>query len=356
MAGAVLAGNYDRRVITGVPGQASLPVLQPGCQFLLSCGAATMKRFDRFTDRAGLVVLLAEQEARVLNHDHIGTEHILLGLTHDGEDVAAQALESLGISRPVVRQQVEEIIGHGQQAPSGDIPFTPRAEKVFELALRESLQLGTSYIGPEHILLGLIREGQGVAAQVLDRLGGDLNRVCQQVIELLASQERQPAGPAAREPAWLSGVQARLDAVEARLAAIEQRVGTGPDTSSLDEQIERVRSQRQAAADAQEHEQAASLRDQEHQLIAGKAALQGQWAAGQADLPSLAEQCQQLSGQIERLRALLRQHGIDPGDTPALPSPALRRAYRLGDAGANASQARQMRQERNTPPAAERPT
>ena len=276
-----------------------------------------MKRFDGFTDRARLVVVLAEQEARMLNHNYIGTEHILLGLTHDGEGVAAQALESLGISLPLVRQQVEEIIGHGQQAPSGDIPFTPRAEKVLELSLRESSQLGHPYIGPEHILLGLILEGQGVAAQVLVKLGGDLNRVRQQVIEFLAGQERQPGRPVAREPAWLSGVQARLDAVETRLAAIEQRVGTGPDTSSLDEQIERVRSQRQAAADAQEYEQAASLRDQEQQLIAGKAALAEQWAAGHTGLPSLAEQCQQLSGQVERLRALLRQHGIDPGDEPA---------------------------------------
>ena len=164
-----------------------------------------MKRFDGFTDRARLVVVLAEQEARMLNHNYIGTEHILLGLTHDGEGVAAQALESLGISLPLVRQQVEEIIGRGQQAPSGDIPFTPRAEKVLELSLRESSQLGHPYIGPEHILLGLILEGQGVAAQVLVKLGGDLNRVRQQVIEFLAGQERQPGRPVAREPAWLSG-------------------------------------------------------------------------------------------------------------------------------------------------------
>jgi len=142
--------------------------------------------FERFTDRARRVVVLAQEEARMLNHNYIGTEHILLGLIHEGEGVAAKALESLGISLEAVRQQVEEIIGQGQQAPSGHIPFTPRAKKVLELSLREALQLGHNYIGTEHILLGLIREGEGVAAQVLVKLGADLNRVRQQVIQLLS--------------------------------------------------------------------------------------------------------------------------------------------------------------------------
>src|SRR6187397_2920621 len=142
--------------------------------------------FERFTDRARRVVVLAQEEARMLNHNYIGTEHILLGLIHEGEGVAAKALESLGIALEGVRQQVEEIIGQGQQAPSGHIPFTPRAKKVLELSLREALQLGHSYIGTEHILLGLIREGEGVAAQVLQKLGADLNRVRQQVIQLLS--------------------------------------------------------------------------------------------------------------------------------------------------------------------------
>jgi ATP-dependent Clp protease ATP-binding subunit ClpC len=142
--------------------------------------------FERFTDRARRVVVLAQEEARMLNHNYIGTEHILLGLIHEGEGVAAKALESLGISLDGVRGQVEEIIGQGQQAPSGHIPFTPRAKKVLELSLREALQLGHNYIGTEHILLGLIREGEGVAAQVLVKLGADLNRVRQQVIQLLS--------------------------------------------------------------------------------------------------------------------------------------------------------------------------
>ncbi len=142
--------------------------------------------FERFTDRARRVVVLAQEEARLLNHNYIGTEHILLGLIHEGEGVAAKALESLGISLQAVRDQVEEIIGQGGSSPSGHIPFTPRAKKVLELSLREALQLGHNYIGTEHILLGLIREGEGVAAQVLTKLGADLSRVRQQVIELLS--------------------------------------------------------------------------------------------------------------------------------------------------------------------------
>ena len=142
--------------------------------------------FERFTDRARRVVVLAQEEARMLNHNYIGTEHILLGLIHEGEGVAAKALESLGISLDAVREQVQEIIGQGQQAPSGHIPFTPRAKKVLELSLREALQLGHNYIGTEHILLGLIREGEGVAAQVMQKLGADLDRVRQTVIQQLS--------------------------------------------------------------------------------------------------------------------------------------------------------------------------
>ena len=160
--------------------------------------------FERFTDRARRVVVLAQEEARMLNHNYIGTEHILLGLIHEGEGVAAKALEALGISLEAVRSQVEEIIGQGQQAPSGHIPFTPRAKKVLELSLREALQLGHNYIGTEHILLGLIREGEGVAAQVLVKLGADLNRVRTQVISLLSGYQGKEAatsgGPAEGTP------------------------------------------------------------------------------------------------------------------------------------------------------------
>jgi len=141
--------------------------------------------FERFTDRARRVLVLAQEEARLLNHSFIGTEHILLGLIHEGEGVAAKALESLGISLEAVREKVEETIGPAGSAPTGSPPFTPRAKKVLELSLREALQLGHNYIGTEHMLLGLVREGEGVAAQVLISLGADLARVRQQVIQLL---------------------------------------------------------------------------------------------------------------------------------------------------------------------------
>jgi predicted ArsR family transcriptional regulator len=283
------------------------PVLWTGGQALLS-SARRHTMFERFTDRARRVVVLAQEEARRLDHDYIGTEHILLGLISEGEGVAARALKSLGISLDAVRQQVEEIIGRGQQEPPGHIPFTPRAKKVLELSLRESQQFGHNYIGTEHILLGLIREGNGVAAQVLVKLGADLKRVRQQVIQLLHGHTAEESGPV---------VEVRLGMVEQRLTAIEQRAGIGPDTSELDEQIEVVRTEKAAAIDAQDFDQAVSLRFREQQLLADKAARQEQWAAGHPSLPDLAGRCQQLTEEIERLRALLRQHGIDPQDKPA---------------------------------------
>ena len=151
--------------------------------------------FERFTDRARRVLVLAQEEARLLNHSFIGTEHILLGLIHEGEGVAAKALEQLGISLEAVREKVEETIGLSGTAPTGSPPFTPRAKKVLELSLREALQLGHNYIGTEHMLLGLVREGEGVAAQVLVSLGADLARVRQQVIQLLSGyQGKEAAG------------------------------------------------------------------------------------------------------------------------------------------------------------------
>ena len=212
--------------------------------------------FEKFTDRARRVIVLAQEEARMLDHNYIGTEHILLGLIHEGHGVAAKALESLGISLEAVRQNVVEMIGRGQEAPSGHIPFTPRSKQVLELSLRESQQLGHEYIGTEHILLGLIREGEGVAAQVLVELGADLNRVRQQVLELLEAHAREagPEGEAAvtreaspgltavvrdpgpglageREvrivgsPAQIAEILARLRSIDARLAAVHRHLG-----------------------------------------------------------------------------------------------------------------------------------
>jgi hypothetical protein len=196
--------------------------------------------FERFTDRARRVVVLAQEEARMLNHNYIGTEHILLGLIHEGEGVAAKALTSLGISLEAVRQQVEEIIGQGQQAPSGHIPFTPRAKKVLELSLREALQLGHNYIGTEHILLGLIREGEGVAAQVLVRLGADLNRVRLQVIHLVQGSKGERSARIAtaesvrlRGPGehWVADLLATLAKLTERIEVIERHLGIAGDIS-----------------------------------------------------------------------------------------------------------------------------
>ena len=159
-------------------------------------GSEGVTVFERFTDRARRVVVLAQEEARLLNHNYIGTEHILLGLIHEGEGVAATALESLGRLTRTGAGADEEIVGHGVEAPSGHIPFTPRSKKVLELSLREAMQLGHNYIGTEHILLGMIREGQGVAAQVLVEEGLELGRVRQQIIQLLSGYP----GPSAGQP------------------------------------------------------------------------------------------------------------------------------------------------------------
>ncbi len=195
--------------------------------------------FERFTDRARRVVVLAQEEARMLSHNYIGTEHILLGLIHEGEGVAAKALESLDISLEAVRGQVEDIIGQGQQAPSGHIPFTPRAKKVLELSLREALQLGHNYIGTEHILLGLIREGEGVAAQVLVKLGADLNRVRQQVIQLVSGFQGKEAEQAGGQAESAPSTSAVLDQFGRNLTQAA-REGKLDPVIGRDDEAERV--------------------------------------------------------------------------------------------------------------------
>src|ERR1700730_13860067 len=199
---------------------------------------AARSMFERFTERARRVVVLAQEEARMLNHNYIGTEHILLGLIREGQGVAGRALESLGISLEAVRQQVEQIIGRGQQAPSGHIPFTPRAKKVLELSLREAQQLGHNYIGTEHILLGLLREGSGVAAQVLVKLGADLNRARQQVVRLLHGHQGEDVTgeDVTGEDSPLPGdAPAYAGSLDRRLAAIERWIGLRPDLDDQDD-------------------------------------------------------------------------------------------------------------------------
>ena len=275
---------------------------------------------ERFTDRARQVVVLAQEEARMLNHNYIGTEHILLGLIHEGDGVAARSLESLGISLDAVRQQVEEIIGRGHQAPWGHIPFTPRAKKVLELSLREALQLGHGYIGTEHILLGLLREGDGVAAQVLVTLGADLNRVLRQVIQLLHGYQGQDV----ESPGSHLGERARaglpddalawFDALDRRLTALERWVSIQPDLEDLDQEIAQVRREKEAAAARQDSPAATALRDKEKQLLAARADREKEWAGSAAGRRTVAKELDRLNTELERLRATLREHGIEPGD------------------------------------------
>ena len=178
--------------------------------------------FERFTDRARRVVVLAQDEARGLNHNYIGTEHLLLGLITEGEGVAAKALDMMDIKRDDVRAAVVDIIGEGEKPVEGHIPFTPRAKRVFELSLREALQLGHNYIGTEHLLLGLLKEGEGVAAQVLTKLGADLGQVRQTVIQLLSGYQRQVGdGGDGREAVGTAGGPLR-DPGQTNSAILEQ--------------------------------------------------------------------------------------------------------------------------------------
>jgi len=257
---------------------------------------ATMRRqprgmFQRFTDRARRVVVLAEEEARLLRHNSVGTEHLLLGLLHEGGGVAARALESLGVNREEVRQQVEQIIGRGQQAPGGHVLFAPRAKKVLELSLREAMALGHNYVGTEHILLAMFREGEGVAAQALTGLGIGHAQVRERVLGLLAGK-REQIGP------------------QAQLAA---------DLVTAAEQLTQVQQDKEAAFDAGDFEAAVALRDREKQLLAGKLRLENQLTAGVADQALLAEN-QRLRRELQRLRDLLRQHGIEPDSGSARPA------------------------------------
>jgi ATP-dependent Clp protease ATP-binding subunit ClpC len=188
-----------------------------------------MQMFERFTDQARRVVVLAQEEARRLDHNYIGTEHILLGLIREGDGIAAKTLESLEISLDAVRQKVEDIIGHGKKTPSGHIPFTPRSKKVLELSLRESLELGHNYIGTEHILLGLIREGEGVAAQVLRDLGAQLTEVRERVLDLVREsppemRESPPESSPPSSPPHRAGTLIQLGEVLRRLDVLASRM------------------------------------------------------------------------------------------------------------------------------------
>jgi len=243
----------------------------------------TRGMFDRFSGRAREVIVAAQDEARALQHNYIGTEHILLGLIREGDGVAARALGALGISLGTVRQQVLEIIGQGKQVPAGHIPFTPRSKKVLDLALREAMHLGHLYVGTEHILLGLIREGDGVGCQVLVRLGADHALIREQVLRLLAGH-RHPRST--RVP---------------------------PEIRAYDARIAQARREKDAAIDAQDFDRAAALRDSEKHLLAEREELVTQWAAD-ADVVALGQEVDRLGDEVRRLQEMLLEHGIEPGD------------------------------------------
>jgi ATP-dependent Clp protease ATP-binding subunit ClpA len=290
--------------------------------------------FERFTDRARRVVVLAQEEARQLDHNYIGTEHILLGLIREGDGVAAKALESLKISLETVRQKVEESVGRGERPPSGHIPFTRPAKKTLELALREALQMGHNYIGTEHILLGLIREGDGEAAQVLAGLGADLDKVRQTVIQLLHGHQTVSRG------GRLGEFRQGIDTILHRLAVIERKLELGPMPEALREsnrRIAQVGKDKESAIDAMNFERAAELRETEKQLLRERDEEEAIWLAGakqpQAEPAASGEaagsgepaasgeatasgggsgELERMRAEVERLRALLREHGVEP--------------------------------------------
>jgi ATP-dependent Clp protease ATP-binding subunit ClpA len=245
-------------------------------------------RFRRFTDRARRAVQLAQEEAQLLRHGYVGTEHVLLGLLYEGQGVAAKALESMGVSREDVRAQVVEIIGRGQSPPASQTPFTPRAKAVLELSLREAVALGHHYIGTEHLLLGLLREGQGVAAQVLVRVGADLGRVRERVLAVLTGECEQEG----------SRAQSATDLVDAA------------------EELAQVQRQKDAAFTTGDLDRAAALRDRERLLLADKLRLEEELTAGVHGQVLIAEN-QRLYRELDRLRGLLREHGIEPDDGTA---------------------------------------
>jgi ATP-dependent Clp protease ATP-binding subunit ClpA len=294
--------------------------------------------FERFTDQSRRVVVLAQEEARSFNHDYIGTEHLLVGLRHVGPGAAAQALESMGITLDAVRTEIETLIGRGSVPPSGHIPFTSPAKKCLELSLREALELGHNYIGTGHLLLGLIREDNCVAAQILGRLGAGLDQLRARVIREIRDHPEVPGAPQLRpQRVQVSGtVQGLLDTIDERLSAIERHLGIAPlgpaELRRYDEQIASVRREKEGAVERQDFETAAALREKEKELLTGRARAADELTADQEAGDPAADQdngdrgaaTNESSGRPDelarsqaeaaRLRALLHEHDIDPDD------------------------------------------
>ena len=325
--------------------------------------------FERFTNQSRRVVVLAQEEARMLNHNYIGTEHLLLGLLHEGQGAGAKALNAMDITLSAARDQVVAIIGRGQQQASGHIPFTPRAKKSLELSLREALQLGDGYIGTGHLLLGIIRQGDNMAVKILDGLGADLNglpaRVTQELRNHPEGQGTPPGEPEQRHIRVIQRdtVQGLLHTIDDRLSAIERHLGITQPVSaalrSLDERLAQVRQEKQAAIDVQDFGRAAALRDAEKQLIEERARVEQEEAAAAAagrdaettdeagagrDAETAdkagagpaaetaaaagrtetgeADEVSSLRARVAHLEARLREHGIDPEEPREPPAAA----------------------------------
>jgi hypothetical protein len=276
---------------------------------------------ERFSDQACRVVVQAREEARALNHNWIGTEHLMLGLIGEGSGMAAQVLESLQISLEGARWLVEQTIGRGERPPSGQLQFTPRARRVLELA--SGLSHGYDHVGSWHILLGLLREGDGVGAIVLFTLGADQYRVGLRVGQLLRGDRGNEASgegsqPTARAYArLLDNPLARVDMLDRRLAAVEHRLGVLPGLGDLDQQAVTVRRETAAAVDMQEFETATGLDGPETPRPAPRSPRQRRLERAAAGQLPLARELDRLYAELDKLRAILRRHGIDPGDDPA---------------------------------------
>jgi ATP-dependent Clp protease ATP-binding subunit ClpA len=311
--------------------------------------------FERFTNQARRVVVLAQEESRSLNHNYIGTEHLVLGILREGQGTGAKALESLDVAVDAVRGEVETRIGRGDQQQAGHIPFTPRAKKALELSLRESLALGHDYIGTGHLVLGLIRKGDGVGVEILVGLGTDLNVLRARVIELLPNdtEEGDASGPRTRiatRTERLSGaVQGLLDSIDARLTMIERHLGitrSVPDElRTYDRRIAKVVGAKEEAIERQDFERAAALREEEKQLRSERARAEveleetrrrevaqaesepergdgpaAEDGPGEAPATGAADEVARLQAEVARLTARLREHAIDlgePQDPPA---------------------------------------
>jgi ATP-dependent Clp protease ATP-binding subunit ClpA len=296
--------------------------------------------FERFTNQSRRVVVLAQEEARMLDHNYIGTEHLLLGLLHEGRGSAARALTAMDVTLSAARDQVIAIVGRGQKEASGHIPFTPRAKKSLELSLRESVQLGDGYIGTGHLMLGVIRQGDNVAIKVLDKLGADLSSLRARVTQELRNHpEDQNVPEAEREQRRVrvilhDTVQSLLDTMDDRLSAIERHLGLTQPVSarlrSLDGRIAQVQRDKEAAIEAQDFGRAAELRDAEKQLLEERKRVELEEAAATATTPAAGtggaagepDELTRLQARVARLEERLREHGLDPAEPQEPPAAA----------------------------------